>query len=121
MNISDIRHRGQIGNQILVAYQPSSQTVSITNRQNVTRFLEYLLGSLQITVNESSSPLWPGYCAGDEVPEAVPTQAVSETAQVGQAEQAAQVGSESNKEQVEAELESIKGRFSETFKKDLSF
>ena len=124
VNISDrFGIAGQIGNQILVAYQPSSQTVSmILIDMNVTEdFLEYLPQSLQITVNESSSPLWPGYCSGDEVTEAVPTQAVSETAQAGQTEQAAQMASESNKEKVDEELASIKEKFDTKFGLEFAF
>ncbi len=59
---------GQFGNQILVAYQPSVETVSMTFiDQNITEaVLEYLLESLQISVNESALSLWPGNCAGGE-------------------------------------------------------
>jgi hypothetical protein len=124
LNISDRTGiAGQYGNQILVAYQPSNQTVSmILIDVNVTEdFLEYFPQSLQITVNESSSPLWPGYCTGDEVTEAGPAQTVSETAQAGQTEQAVQVGSESNKEQVDAELAAIKEQFDKKFGFGLSF
>ena len=124
LNISDIPALwGQLNNQILVAYQPSIQTFSLTLiNENVSEtVIEYLLGSLQITVNESSSPLWPGYCSGDEVTEAVPTQAVSETAQAGQVEQAAQMASESNKEKVDEELASIKEQFDTKFGLEFAF
>lgn len=91
---------GQIGNQILVAYQPSNETFSLTFIDvNVTDdVMEYLLCSLQITVNDASSPLWPGYCAGDEVVEAAPAQTVSETVQAEPV---------SSKEQMTADLEAI--------------
>lgn len=118
LNISDIPALwGQMNNQILAAYQPSSQTFSLTFiDQNVTEdVVEYLLGSLQITVNESSSPLWPGYCAGAEVAEAAPAQVASETGQAGQTEQTVQNGSEFNKEQVDADLAAIKEKFDNQF------
>jgi len=115
LNISDIPALwGQLNNQILVAYQPSSQTFSLTFiDENVTEdVVEYLLGSLQITVNESSSPLWPGYCAGAEEPEVASAPAVNETGQAGQTEQ---TGSEFNKEQVDADLAAIREQFDKKF------
>ena len=83
---------GQIGNYVLVAHQPSNQTVSIAFiDENVTEtVVEYLLGSLEITVNENVTLLSPGYCeaalgAGSAVPEAAaetpaPEVATNETA-----------------------------------------
>jgi len=103
---------GQIGNQILVAYQPSVQTVSIIFiDQNVTEsVVEYLLGSLQINVSESSSPLWPGYC-GEEVSDVASAEVDSEprqTEQIVQTDQAEQTGSAPNKEQMEDDLEAVR-------------
>jgi len=106
---------GQFGNFALIAYQPSYQTVSIVFiDENVTAgALEYFPEYLQINVSESSSPLWPGYCAGDEEVEAIPAQVGGETVQTEQTvqpEQTVQTGSEFSKEQMEADLEDIKGR-----------
>jgi hypothetical protein len=102
---------GQIGNQILVAYQPSVQTVSmIFIDLNVTEsVVEYLLGSLQINVSESSSPLWPGYC-GEEVSDVGSAGVDGEpqqTEEIVQTDQAVQTESAPNKEQMEADLEAI--------------
>jgi hypothetical protein len=103
---------GQVGNQIVVAYQPSVQTVSmIFVDQNVTEsVVEYLLGSLQINVSESSSPLWPGYC-GEEVSDVGSAGVDSEpkqTEQIVQTEQAVQTESAPNKEQIEDDLEAVR-------------
>ncbi|MDD3565381.1 MAG: hypothetical protein PHN90_06910 [Methanothrix sp.] len=66
---------GMIGNQALIVYQPSNLTVAgIFIEENVTEdVLVYFPESLQIIVNESITPLWPGYCegAGAIAPEAV--------------------------------------------------
>ena len=87
---------GQIGNQILVAYQPSNETFSLTFIDvNLTEdALEYLPESLKITVNDGSSPLWPGYCAGD----AVQTEPVS------------------GKEQMTTDLEAVRAQMMNAFK-----
>jgi hypothetical protein len=55
---------GQVGSQIFVAYQPSIQTIALVLIDDSLdeNTLEYLLGSLQITVNKDSTPLWPGLC-----------------------------------------------------------
>jgi hypothetical protein len=55
---------GQVGSQIVVVYQPSIQTIALVliDESLDENTLEYLLGSLQITVNQDSSPLLPGYC-----------------------------------------------------------
>jgi len=55
---------GQVGNQIFVAYQPSVQTIALVliDESLDENTMEYLLGSLQITVSKDSSPLWPGFC-----------------------------------------------------------
>ncbi|HOO54885.1 MAG TPA: hypothetical protein PLM24_06715 [Methanothrix sp.] len=130
LNISDRAGiAGQIGNQILVAYQPSNQTVSVILMDvNVTEnFLEYFPQSLQINVNEDSSPLWPGYCAGDEVVDVSAAQVASDTVQAGQKEQTVQqeqtvqAGSESSEEQVGSELAAIGEQFEQTFGRKLSF
>jgi hypothetical protein len=116
LNISD---RPAIGGQApppldnfaMAAYQPSNQTVSmIFIDVNVTQdLLEYFPESLQINVNESSSPLWPGYC-GEEVSDVASAEVDSEpqqTEQIVQTDQAEQTGSAPNKEQMEADLEAI--------------
>ncbi len=126
LNISDRSGiAGQFGNQILVAYQPSNQTVSmIFIDVNVTGdFLKYFPQSLQIIVNETSSPLWPGYCDGAAAPEVVSAEAVSETGQTVQTEQTqtGQAGSEPGKEQVAADVEAIKEKFDNKFGFGLSF
>lgn len=124
-----IRDRPAIGGQAppplddfaFYAYQPSNQTVSmIFIDQNVTEeALAYFPESLQINVSESSSPLWPGYCAGDEEVEATPTQDTASAQDVApaevdgetnQTEQIEEVPSGSNKEQMYADLEAIKGQ-----------
>lgn len=63
---------GQVGNQIVVAYQPSIQTIALVliDESLDENTLEYLIGSLQIAVNQGSSPLWPGYCPDTTVSEA---------------------------------------------------
>jgi hypothetical protein len=62
---------GQVGNQIVIAYQPSIQTIALVliDESLDENTLEYLIGSLQITVNQGSSPLWPGYCPDTTEPE----------------------------------------------------
>ena len=151
LNISDkTAIWGQIGSNILVAYQPSNQTVSmIFIDANVTEdVLEYLLGfyegvqPIQITVNESSSLLWPGYCEGLEMAEAgaaeaenqtgevvAAAKAVNETATATETEQVVneteaavepvqavnQTGSDSSVEQTQAVITDIKGQFKEKF------
>ena len=127
---------GQMEKQILVAYQPSVETVSMTFiDENITEsVLEYLLGSLQINVSESASPLWPGYCAGGEEEEAAEaaappeqtvemeagqtnvTEQINVTEQTGEPEVIAETNQsegtapEFNKEQVEADLKAIEER-----------
>jgi hypothetical protein len=98
---------GQFDNFALIAYQPSYQTVSVIFiDENVTEgALEYFPEYLQINVSESSSPLWPGYCAGEDEADVVSAQAVSVTEQT---EQAVQTDSEFNKTQMESDLEDIK-------------
>jgi len=55
---------GQMENNIFVAYQPANQTIALLlmdgrlNEDVMASFLE----SLQIAINESKSPLEPGYC-----------------------------------------------------------
>lgn len=72
---------GQVGNQIVVAYQPSIKTIALVliDESLDENTLEYLLGSLEITVNEGSSPLFPGYCPDTSGSEAVPAQAASKS------------------------------------------
>jgi len=55
---------GQDGNRIFVAYQPSIQTLALVfmDESLSESAMESFLGSLQINVNEGSSPLTPGYC-----------------------------------------------------------
>lgn len=67
---------GQVGSQLFVAYQPSIQTVALVliDESLDENTLEYLLGSLQVTVNQGSSPLWPGYCPDTSGSEAVPAE-----------------------------------------------
>lgn len=113
---------GQMEDQVLVAYQPSVETVSMTFiDQNITEsVLEYLLGSLQINVSESASPLWPGYC-GEEVSDVeVPAEAEvqpEETEQIVQTEETAAADqglgqtnqtNQRDKEQIEADLAAVK-------------
>ncbi|MDM7912810.1 MAG: hypothetical protein QUS09_06905, partial [Methanotrichaceae archaeon] len=74
---------GQVGSQIVVAYQPSIQTIALVLIDDSLdeNTLEYLLGSLQITVNQDSTPLWPGYCpdtTGSEATSAEPAGSVDE-------------------------------------------
>jgi hypothetical protein len=63
---------GQVGNQIVIAYQPSIQTIALVliDESLDENTLEYLIGSLQITVNQGSTPLLPGYCPDTTEPEA---------------------------------------------------
>lgn len=72
---------GQVGNQIAVAYQPSIKTIALVliDESLDENTLEYLLGSLEITVNEGSSPLFPGYCPDTSGSEAVPAQAATKS------------------------------------------
>jgi hypothetical protein len=72
---------GQVGNQIVVAYQPSIKTIALVmiDESLDENTLEYLLESLEITVNEGSSPLFPGYCPDTGGSGAVPAQAVSKS------------------------------------------
>jgi hypothetical protein len=55
---------GQIGNQVFAAYQPTNQTAAlIVMDENMTdQIMVDFLPNLQITINEGSSPLMPGYC-----------------------------------------------------------
>lgn len=56
---------GQLENTIFAAYQPANQTIALVlmdGRMNETVMVSFL-ESLQIIINESESPLWPGYCA----------------------------------------------------------
>ncbi len=74
---------GQVGSQIVIAYQPSIQTIALVliDESLDENTLEYLIGSLQITVNQGSSPLWPGYCpdtTGSEAASAEPAESVNE-------------------------------------------
>jgi hypothetical protein len=121
LNISDRTGiAGQFGNQILIAYQPSVQTLSMVLMDvNVSEgFLEYFPQSLQITVNEGSSPLWPGYCPGDETVETIETaepQVAPAAAETPQAEQAVQTGSVVDPEQVEADVAAIREKMKSTF------
>lgn len=62
---------GQMNNVIFAAYQPANQTIALLlmdGRLNETVMVSFL-ESLRIVINESASPLWPGYCA-----EAAPAQ-----------------------------------------------
>lgn len=139
---------GMIGNQALVVYQPSNLTTSVISAifidGNVTEdVVVYFPESLRITVNESSSPLTPGYCEGLEMGEpgsaeavnqteevAAPAetvvnetgpaeeteQAVSETGGVGETEQAVnQTGSGPNAEETQAVIGDIKSQLEEKF------
>jgi len=118
LNISDkTAIAGQLDNQGLIAYQPSIQTVSvILIDENVTEdLMSYFPESLRITVNESSSPLWPGYCPGDETVETVEPQVAPAAAETPQAEQAVQTGSEVDPEQVEADVAAIREKMKSTF------
>lgn len=67
---------GQVGSQIVVVYQPSIQTIALVLIDDSLdeNTLEYLIGSLQITVNQGSSPLLPGYCPDTTVSEAATTE-----------------------------------------------
>lgn len=62
---------GQDGNRIFVAYQPSEKTFAVIfmDESLSESAMESFLGSLQINVNEGSTPLTPGYCGE---PAAVP-------------------------------------------------
>ncbi len=67
---------GQVGSQVIIAYQPSVQTIALVliDESLDENTLEYLIGSLEITVNQGSSPLWPGYCPDTSGSEAVPSE-----------------------------------------------
>ncbi len=109
---------GQFGSQILVAYQPSVETISMTFiDQNVTEtVLEYLLGSLQINVNESATPLWPGYCDGGEEVGAAEAEVQPEREQTAVTEQTVETEvtaatnqtDQRDKEQIEADLAAVR-------------
>jgi hypothetical protein len=75
---------GQVSNQIFVAYQPSVQTIALVliDESLDETSMEYLLGSLQITVNKGSSPLWPGFCPDTSGSTAAPAKAASENVAV---------------------------------------
>lgn len=79
---------GQVGNQIIVAYQPSAQTIALVliDESLDENTLEYLLGSLEITVTEGKSPLWPGYCQDTSISEAASAQVPGESAAAAAAE-----------------------------------
>ena len=66
---------GQDGNRIFVAYQPSEKTfaVILMDESLSESAMESFLGSLQINVNEGSTPLTPGYCGE---PTAVPAMVI---------------------------------------------
>jgi hypothetical protein len=114
-----------LDNFAFYAYQPSNQTISmIFIDLNVTEdFLEYFPESLQISVNESASPLWSGYCAGGEEEGAAEAVAQPEqtggmeqtnvTEQTGEPEEIAETNQsegtapEFNKEEMEADLKAI--------------
>ncbi len=67
---------GQVGSQIVIAYRPSVQTIALVliDESLDENTLEYLIGSLEITVTQGSSPLWPGYCPDTSGSEAVPSE-----------------------------------------------
>ncbi|GEM_PF-368890 len=78
---------GMIENQALVVYQPSNLTTSVISviyiDGNVTEdVVVYFPDSLRIVLNESSSPLWPGYCEGLETGEAGSIEAANQTEEV---------------------------------------
>jgi hypothetical protein len=82
LNISDQSALwGQVGNQIVIAYQPSIQTIALVliDESLDENTLEYLIGSLQITVNQGSTPLWPGYCPDTTEPEASAAESAGST------------------------------------------
>jgi hypothetical protein len=66
---------GQDENRIFVAYQPSEKTFAVIfmDESLSETAMESFLGSLQINVNEGSTPLTPGYCGE---PTAVPAVAI---------------------------------------------
>jgi hypothetical protein len=114
-----------LDNFAFYAYQPSDQTVSmIFIDLNVTEdFLEYFPESLQINVSESASPLWPGYCTGEEEGAAEAEVQLQEQDQTAVTEQtvvteeaaAADQGlgqtnqtTQRDKEQIEADLAAVK-------------
>lgn len=106
---------GQMENQILVAYQPSVQTISMTFiDENISEsVLEYLLGSMQINVSESASPLWPGYCTGEEegaAEAAVQPQEQEQTVVTVETEETAATNQTAPRdtEQIEADLAAVK-------------
>jgi hypothetical protein len=72
---------GQVGNQIVVVYQPSVQTVALVLIDDSLdeNTMEYFLGSLEITVNEGNSPIMPGYCPDTSGSGAAPAQAASKS------------------------------------------
>lgn len=131
LNISDMPAIwGQLGDQVLIAYQPSIETVSaILIEENVTAgALEYFPESLSITVDNASTPLYPGYCAGLEADAVSPAQAATGAAQGVQAEQptqteqqSVQAGSEFDKEKIDAEKAQVVAMFKAEFDKTLSF
>lgn len=73
---------GQVGNQIVVAYQPSVQTIALVliDESLDENSLEYLLGSLKITVTEGKSLLFPGYCPDTSISETSSAKAAGESA-----------------------------------------
>ena len=130
LNISDMPAIwGQLGDQVLIAYQPSVETVSaILIEANVTpAALEYFPESLSITVNDASTPLFPGYCAGLEAAVVPPAQAAAEgaqgvqTQQPVQTEEAVQTGPAFDKEKMEAEMAQAVDMFEAWSGKKLSF
>jgi len=74
---------GQDGNRIFVAYLPSEKTFAVIfmDESLSESAMESFLGSLQINVNEGSTPLTPGYCGEPTAVPAVvlPAKVVPET------------------------------------------
>lgn len=113
---------GQVGKQIFVAYQPSVQTIALAliDESLDENTLQYLLGSLNITVNKGSSPLWPGYCPDTSASKAAPAKTVDkgiaaaskmlENGPEVEEEQPAPTVPESNKDRMAADMAAAQER-----------
>jgi len=117
---------GQLEDQLIMVYQPSDLTVSaIFIDENVNaEALDYFVPSLQITVNEAVTPLYPEYCAGIQAarePLAQPATGAVQAEQPVQTGQTVQPGPAFDIKKLEADKQQAVDLFEARFGKRLSF
>ncbi|UEC42092.1 MAG: hypothetical protein METHAR1v1_330001 [Methanothrix sp.] len=117
---------GQLEDQLIMVYQPSDLTVSVIfiDEKINPEALDYFVPSLQITVNEAITPLYPEYCAGIQAAREPPAQQATGVVQLEQPvqpEQAVQPGPVFDIAKMEAEKQQAVDLFEARFGKRLSF